>query len=95
MLCYDLILLNLFAVWSQCLALCHAWLKLVGFHKSGYCKIHATMEIRSYLFKLVRHVFSDYMFQSLAEHSGQRYWAVVTGHVFVAFGKVGLIFAFL
>ena len=36
---------NLFAVLSQSFALYHALLKLVGFHMSGHCKIHAAMGI--------------------------------------------------
>ena len=34
------------SVWSQCFALYHVLLKLVGFHLSGCCKIHAAMGIR-------------------------------------------------
>ena len=38
-------------------------------------------------FQMVKHVLTYYVFQSLATHTGQRYWTVVTGHVFVAFLK--------
>ena len=49
-LCQNVILLNLYAVWSKSFALCHALLKLVCFHKSGHCKIHSAMGMRSYVF---------------------------------------------
>ena len=39
------------------------------------------------VFQMVKHVLTDDMFYSLATHTGQRYWTVVTGHVFVAFLK--------
>ena len=38
------------AIWSNCFALCHALVTLVGFHMSGRCKIHAAMGIRSHCF---------------------------------------------
>ena len=37
-------------VCSQSFAFYHALLRLVGFHKSGRCKIHAAIGIRSYCF---------------------------------------------
>ena len=47
------------------------------------------------VFQMVKHVRTDYVFKNLAAHTGQRYWTVVSGHVFVAFLKIGLIFALL
>ena len=39
------------------------------------------------VFQMVKHVLTDDVFYSFATHTGQRYWTVVTGHVFVAFLK--------
>ena len=62
---------------------------------SGSCEVHTAMEIRSYCLQMVKHELTDYVFYCLAAHTGQRNWTVVTSHVFVAFLKMGRIFAFL
>ena len=61
---------------------------------SGSCQIHAAMGMRSYCFQMVKLELTDYVFYSIAAHTGQRNWTVVTSHVFVAFRKIGRIFAF-
>ena len=52
---------------------------------SGRCEIHAAMGYDLIVFQMAKHVLTDDVFYSLATHTGQRYWTVVTGHVFVAF----------
>ena len=33
--------------------------------------------------QMVKYMLTDYLFYCLAAHTGQRYWTIISGHVFV------------